>query len=151
MEHTSLGRKAGAVLLLLLGSSLAYAFTLVIFVQIWAPNRRLLLPGMVAIVAGFSMWGGIRTWAGWRPALATISLCLAALALFNSRYYLGMCDDPEFASRSQIVEMLIGYSRASLSMGCLLAVAGSGFFVGRFVRRRNDAAPGNIAAGAEVG
>ena len=115
--------KIFATVLLLCGSILAYIFVVKIFVSIW--NRHTyLLPGFVAVLAGFLIYGGSRLWERWRVALGRVWLGLCTLAFFNAFYDMKMASLPGL---SPVVFM--GFSRGSLVMGGVALAVGVGLIV----------------------
>jgi hypothetical protein len=117
---------------LLVGSILAYIFTVKIFICIW--NRHTyLLPGFVALVAGGLIYGGTKQWERWRLVLGRIWLALCGLAFFNSFYYLKLAGLPDLAPTA-----LMGYSNGSIVMGCAALALGIGLIVWQKILDREE-------------
>jgi hypothetical protein len=111
-------RKIGAIVLLFLGSVLAYVFILPILAHIFQREVRL-QHGIVAIFAAVLLRFGARTWTGWRSALGVIWFLFTGLALFNSTYYRKLQTAPELIDSPHASIVLDGMSKGSIVLAII--------------------------------
>jgi len=123
-----LGARIGAIVLLLLGSLLTYAFVIKIFARIWDPQAYLQRE-YVFVAAFFFLWGGMQQWSRWRMPLGIIWLALCGLAFLNSTVYETADGWPQVPGFRTGPEVMRAMSHASIVMGCLALGLGSGLIL----------------------